>query len=58
MKASFKEIIISFCVTINFVLIAVGFFQEDVYFLTLGIMNLLLFLVGYIINRQFNKLDE
>ena len=58
MRASFKEIVISFCVTINALFIAIGFFQEDVYFLALGIMNLLLFLIGYIINRQFNKLDE
>lgn len=58
MRASFKEAIFSFCITVNILFLVIGYVTEDIYFIILAIMNLLLFLVGYIINKQLNNFDE
>ena len=58
MRVSFKEVIISFAVTVNILFLIYGYIQEDIYFALLGIMNLALFFVGYIINKQVKKEDE
>ena len=55
---SLKEILSSFCITINIFFLAYGYFHNDIFFLLLGIMNLLLFFIWHIINKQINKFDE
>ena len=58
MKASLKEIIFSFCVTINILFLAIGYFSQDIYFILLGIMNLLLFFIGYAGWDKYQLNDE
>jgi hypothetical protein len=58
MSPSVKEAVFSFCITINILFIVIGYFKQDVYFALLGGMNLLLFFVGYVINKQLNNFDE